>query len=318
MDSDNKAVERLIEELNNVTLNEVDEKPEVSEAVSLAAVVDNMSLPEGHETIDIISREVILPKAEDKNTEARAAYLNKILNPSDPIEQKRLDQKLALTFTEKQNGVTLQEKLDSLVEALTNDFDEMMDLQSQTDFALNEYAEANFKPYVAVKGFLGNYLETEEAMAAREIKENEARRKQFIVQNREKCLLDTLRAEIRSPQNGLSTTDIEVLNKEEKAQKLIETPRYKNLVGVHFDKKTKLTQQDFKKHSDLLGIAMQAKSNAKLDASELFTEEAMMQKPIARTVMFNQFKSSLASAKNQVQDEIDVKAGRKNGFKALV
>ncbi len=278
-----------------------------------------------------------LPERKDKYAEARAAYVNKILNPVkengevDEVAVKKLKEKLALQYSDLKinlkniipevKELIEKQKLEKFVKELEADFNERMELISQTDFVLNEHADANFKPQTS-KSLIGNimlYGETEEAKSEREQKEYKQGRKQFIKDNREKCLLEALRAEIRYPQkDGLSVAEINQLDKEEKAQKLIETPRYQSLVGGHLDKKAKLSPQDFKKNSDLLSVSMQAKIKAELDASLCFNENAMGQKPITRTVMFKQFQSALASAKNNVLDEIEVKAGRKKGFKSLV
>lgn len=292
MDSDNKILDTLTTELANVSL-------------STNALETGVTEP-------------ILLNPEDKQVEAKAAFINKMLNPADEKEQKHLEQKLAPTYTDKKKGITKQQKLDKLVDELSHDFDELAELQTQTDFILNEYADANFKPQEVGKSFLSGFLETPEARATRLIKLNLENREKFTEQNREKCLLEALRTEIRHPNTGISSKEIEVLDKEERVQKLLDTPKYQNRVGEHLDTTAKLKPQDFKKHSDLLSVSIQAKSNAKLDSRELFIKGAIKKSPESRTVMFNQFKSSLASAKNQVMDDIEVKAGRKKGFKSLV
>lgn len=284
-----------------------------------------------------------MPHAKPTAFSAKEKYIQEKINPTDEKERDKLEKKLDLTYSDKQfnlklenekvpSGFSIQKsnrgaikKLKNLPMAITREsklaeykkqleanFDERETLEKSEKEVIESYTNKYFKPLVAVKG----YLETEHARKAREEMGNMVARAQFIKDNKEQALLYALRKEIRNDLKQ-STDKIEKLNKEEKAQSLLENPGYKKRVGGYFHNTPKIKAQDKHKATEVLSIALKAKLETGLQPKELFTQDALKKIKTERTVIFSQFKSELASAKNKVSVEMAIESGVKTKFKAF-
>lgn len=232
MDSGNNAeLDLLQQQLQNVSLeeNQMEVEPpkkEVEEASSVSTEppeaqnnvvldVDQLKLETETKTPEMnkVLLEVELPKIDSE----KEKYIQSKLNLTNEKEQKLFALKLQPGYMERKAGITTEIKLANYVKELEDEYEEAKELQAQTDFIINELVEQNFQPEKAVKKF----WESEESRAAREIKENDARRQHYIETNRDEVLLNALKYEI-SHAMVPNIEDIKKLEQEEKAQKVVQ------------------------------------------------------------------------------------------------